>query len=117
MAVGVLRGADEADLVVADGVAAGVVDSGEACRLCEVRAADWKAAQTRKRQPSSPPPVEPTLPAVPSQRAAARTTPLLKDCTGPYCNRSIPGAGDDLCSDCQDATAQPPAPFYPAIHG
>ncbi|MFF7183448.1 hypothetical protein [Streptomyces sp. NPDC008121] len=89
------------------------IDTGEDCRLCAVRIADRKAAQQLAKQP--PAASTTPAPAMPAQRAPeGRATPPVKDCTGPYCNRAIPTAGGDLCSDClesEGATTARPAPF------
>ncbi|WP_329126096.1 hypothetical protein [Streptomyces sp. NBC_01353] len=71
------------------------IDTGEECRLCEVRAADRKAEQQRNR------PQAPKTPPMPSQRAPEGSPqPKVKDCAGPYCPQSIPVRSGDLCGDC-----------------
>ncbi|MEV0449859.1 hypothetical protein [Streptomyces sp. NPDC050600] len=75
------------------------LDTGEECRLCAVRNADRKAEQQRNRPPRA------EKPPMPPQRAhAAPAKPLLEDCVGPLCTRSVP-AGRALCGDCADAAA------------
>ncbi|MFF6844745.1 hypothetical protein ACFY8X_39145 [Streptomyces tanashiensis] len=78
------------------------LDTGEACRLCAVRAADWKAAQQRKREAASGQRNgKASLPAMPSQRAeGVPERPVMEDCSGPYCTRSIPSGTGPLCGDC-----------------
>ncbi|MFI0929718.1 hypothetical protein ACH4TP_38205 [Streptomyces sp. NPDC021012] len=78
------------------------LDTDEACRLCEVRAADWKAAQQRKRAVAgAQDDRRDPAPAMPSQRAAgAPVRPIMEDCSGPYCSRSIPAGTGPLCGDC-----------------
>ncbi|MFB7359704.1 hypothetical protein [Streptomyces gardneri] len=78
------------------------LDTGESCPLCEVRAADWKAAQQRKRQAvGDERDRRDSTPVMPSQRAAGTPArPFTEDCSGPYCNRSIPAATGPLCGDC-----------------
>ncbi|MFE7547074.1 hypothetical protein [Streptomyces gardneri] len=78
------------------------LDTGEACPLCEVRAADWKAAQHRQRAAAGDQPDrQGPAPVMPSQRAAgAPARPFTEDCSGPYCTRSIPAGTGSLCGDC-----------------
>ncbi|MFC7794626.1 hypothetical protein [Streptomyces cinereoruber] len=80
------------------------LDTDEPCRLCEVRAADWKAAQQRKRAAAGGKrDRRDSAPAMPSQRAAETPArPLMEDCSGPYCTRSIPAGKGMLCGDCLD---------------
>ncbi|MFC8008687.1 hypothetical protein [Streptomyces cinereoruber] len=78
------------------------LDTDEPCRLCEVRAADWKAAQQRKRAAAGGDrDRRDSTPAMPSQRATeAPARPLMEDCSGPYCTQSIPAGKGPLCGDC-----------------
>ncbi|MFE1383494.1 hypothetical protein ACFW6S_31555 [Streptomyces sp. NPDC058740] len=72
------------------------LDTGEDCRLCAVRIADRTAAQ-RRTQPQGQ-----AKASMPPQRAPqGRDRPLLDDCAGPYCIRSV-RAGRELCDDCQE---------------
>lgn len=77
-------------------------DTGEECRLCAVRAADWKAAQARKRQQRGTQPSGP----LPSQRATA-AGPAYRECVEPSCRRPIMAReGDPYCAECRaDAAA------------
>lgn len=84
------------------------IETGEECRLCKVRIADWKAAQSREWGQGRPGSTEGSSDAVmPRQRTAQpRSGPLMKDCAEPICPRSILSTGGPLCGDCQaDALA------------
>ncbi|OKJ52558.1 hypothetical protein AMK29_30505 [Streptomyces sp. CB02261] len=74
----------------------------EECRLCAVRAADWKAAQARKRKERTPAPSGP----LPAQRAAASGL-SYRECAEPACRMPIVALeGDPYCSECRaDAAA------------
>ncbi|MET9436904.1 hypothetical protein [Streptomyces sp. NPDC006551] len=78
------------------------IDTGEECRLCEVRAADWKAAQARKRQERGSQPSAP----LPAQRGAT-SGPSYRECVEPACRRPIVAReGDPYCAECRaDAAA------------
>ncbi|MFD0141455.1 MULTISPECIES: hypothetical protein [unclassified Streptomyces] len=78
------------------------IETLEECRLCEVRAADRKAAQARKRQKHPPAPPAP----LPAQRAAA-SEPSYRECAEPACRKPIVAReGDPYCAECRaDAAA------------
>ncbi|MEU2235826.1 transposase [Streptomyces vietnamensis] len=78
------------------------LDSGEACRLCEVRAADRKAAQQRKRaaagaQKDRRPVACHARPSGPQELPRGRS---WRTAPGPHCTRSIPTGTGPLCGDC-----------------
>ncbi|MEU6979601.1 hypothetical protein [Streptomyces sp. NPDC046371] len=78
------------------------VETQEECRLCAVRAADWKAAQERKRQVHGRAGPRP----LPTQRAAA-SGPSYRECVEPACRQPIVAReGDPYCAECRaDAAA------------
>ncbi|MEV3996712.1 hypothetical protein AB0K62_13680 [Streptomyces halstedii] len=89
------------------------IDTKVPCRLCAERIADWKAERARKRGQEAPRgansvPLGAGSPdaALPPQRAAQPSAPLLRDCANDQCPTSVPTTGNPLCLTCQDDQAE-----------
>lgn len=103
------------------------LDTGEVCRLCAERVADWKAERTRKcgqKRPAganaAPVGAGSPDPVMPPQRAVERHAPESVGCSGKggTCDAGL-GFGQTLCWVCAEAAAEQydlenagaPAPF------
>ncbi|MYR75207.1 MULTISPECIES: hypothetical protein [unclassified Streptomyces] len=89
------------------------IDTKVPCRLCAERIADWKAEWARKRGQAAPRGANSVSAgagspdaALPSQRAAQPSAPLLRDCANDQCPLSVPTTGNPLCRPCQDDQAE-----------